>query len=359
MAPSFAGFPLLNRKDKRAIARGMMSIVRARGRPKLGGETTMLEWLKQQRQTQNAIDRFWRVVLVSALNEQLDRMDAAYGVAVFWKAFLSNSDGFVVGIPAVPLDALYSPAADCIQRGGGDVRMRCGAAELCVSDSELAAVRLDDGSLLKGDYYVAALPFDRFLRILPAGLREFDAFANIANLKVSPITSVHLWFERTVMTEPFLASLDQTIQWVFNKSRLCSESASRLGGQYLQVVISASHALTRQSQQDIINMCRKELCDLMPEAAEAKLMRAIVIRESAATFSPQPGCDRWRPAERTPLRNLFLAGDWTQTGWPATMEGAVRSGYRAAEAIFELERKPVQLVQPELPVSKLARWLKL
>jgi uncharacterized protein with NAD-binding domain and iron-sulfur cluster len=163
-----------------------------------------------------------------------------------------------------------------------------------------------------------------------------------------------LWFDRDVMTEPFLTSVDQTIQWVFNRNKLASTPGT---GQYLQVVISASHALAQYSQQDIINLCRKEVADLIPATREAKTTRAVVVRENAATFSPVPGSDRWRPTERTPIKNLLLAGDWTRTGWPATMEGAVRSGYRAAEAILELEGEPAELLQPDLPRSGLARWL--
>jgi squalene-associated FAD-dependent desaturase len=354
VVPSFAAFSLLGWRDKRAIARAMFRIIRARGRPKFSGQTTMLEWLKQNRQTRNAIDHFWRVVLVSALNEQLDRTDAAYGIALFWKAFLSNRDAFGMGIPAVPLETLYDSVADRIKQGGGSVHTRCGAAQFRISNERVDAVQLDDGNAMTADYYVAAIPFDRLLKIVPATLAKTDPFAKIAKLSVSPITSVHLWLDRPVMMEPFLASVDQTIQWVFNKSALGVEYPA---GQYLQIVISASHALAMHSQQDIISLCRTELAALLPATGSASLLRAVVIRENAATFSPGPGCDQWRPDARTAIRNLFLAGDWIQTGWPATMESAVRSGYQAAEAILESESKPVRVTRLELPVSRLARWL--
>jgi len=356
VATSFLAFPLLTWRDKRSIALAMFRIMRTRGRPEFTSETSMEAWLKQNGQTEYAIDHFWRVVLVSALNEELDRIDAAHGIAVFWKAFLSNRDAFGVGIPAVPLEVLYASVADRIQRADGEVRIRCGVSELCVSDGEVCALGLDDRSLLKGDYYLAAIPFDRLLKILPESFARIEPFANLARLTVSPITSVHVWLDRSIMKEPFIASVDQTIQWVFNKTKLNGSGSS---GQYLQVVISASRALAQQSQQEIIAMCRKELGDLIPESAEAKWIRATVIRENAATFSPEPGSDRLRPAARTPIRNFFLAGDWTQTGWPATMEGAVRSGYAAAEAILALEGKMIRLVRSELPVSRLASWLKL
>jgi uncharacterized protein with NAD-binding domain and iron-sulfur cluster len=201
---------------------------------------------------------------------------------------------------------------------------------------------------MTADYYISAVPFDRLLKMLPAGLRNQDPFGNFGKLKLSPITSVHLWLDRPVMADPFLTSVDQTIQWVFNKQV----------GQYIQVVISASHAFIARSQEEIIAICRKELADLIPATCEAELVRAVVVRENAATFAPEPGCDRWRPDARTPVRNLFLAGDWTRTGWPATMEGAVRSGYSAAEAILALEGKPVRLIRPDLPITRLVRWFK-
>jgi squalene-associated FAD-dependent desaturase len=353
---SFASFGLLTWKDKLSIARAMLVILRAGGKPRLAQNTSMLDWLKQTGQTQSAIDRFWRVVLVSALNEELDRTDAAYGIDVFWKAFISNRVGFAVGIPSVPLEALYDTAAARIKSVHGDVRTRCGVAELHVSNGSVEAVRLDDGSMLQAEYYVLAVPFDRVLKIIPPELQQSEPFANLRKLTVSPITSVHLWFEREVMTEPFLTSVDQTIQWVFNRSKLSSTSGP---GQYLQIVISASHGLAESSQQDIINLCRRELADLIPATREVKTTRAVVVRESAATFSPSPGSDNWRPTERTPIRNLLLAGDWTRTGWPATMEGAVRSGYRAAEAILRTEGEPTQLIQPDLHISGLAQWLGL
>ena len=140
--------------------------------------------------------------------------------------------------------------------------------------------------------------------------------------------------------------MDQTIQWIFNKR----------AGEYLQIVISASRSLSDLSQQDVVDVCLRELGELLPAVHKARLLRSVVIRENTATFSPEPGCDRWRPQTATSIRNLLLAGDFTQTGWPATMEGAVRSGYRAAEAILAMEGRRVSLVKPDLPPSGLARW---
>ncbi|HYR41632.1 MAG TPA: hydroxysqualene dehydroxylase HpnE, partial [Terriglobia bacterium] len=329
LALSFAAFPLLSFQDKYSIARAMLRILRGGGNPQISNGITMLEWLRREKQTPAAIDRFWRVVLVSALNEDLDRTEANYGVLVFWKAFLSNPAAFGMGVPAVPLADLYATCSERIERNGGDVRTRCSVAEVCVSGDSAVRVLLEGGGEVCGDYYVLAVPFDRLPKLLPAEIRGTSVFANLANLCVSPITGVHMWFDQPVMSEPFLTTVDQTIQWIFNRT-----------GQYVQIVISASRALSNRSQQEIVEICRRELDDLLPAAGKARLLRAVVIRESAATFSPAPGCDRWRPSQQTSIRNLFLAVDWTRTGWPATMESAVRSGYQAAEAILSMDGSP-------------------
>jgi len=355
LLPAFVIFPFLKWKDKHAIARAMLRIVSSGGRPRLPVPMSMLDWLKQQRQTKPAIDRFWRTVLVSALNEELVRIDAGYGIGVFWKAFLSNPKGFVVGIPSVALAELYASCTERIERNGGRVRTRCGVAELQIRSGRAIRVRLDEGSEVDADYCVAAVTFDRLLKILPEKLQGEQPFSSLRQLHVSPITSVHVWFDQTVMSEPFLTSMDQTIQWVFNKTKLHRQDVSQ-PGQYLQIVVSASYGLSGRPQQEIVDLCRQELAQLIPATREAKLLRSVVIRENAATFSPEPGCDSWRPQQRTAIRNLLLAGDWTQTGWPATMESAVRSGYQAAEAILAQEGRPARLVQRELPATGLARW---
>src|SRR5207245_1589483 len=162
------------------------------------------------------------------------------------------------------------------------------------------------------------------------------------------ITGVHFWFDRPVLDEPFVTLLDTTTQWIFNKTALYGGSGgdpkratdSSEGTQYLQLVISASYDLLQKSREEIIDLCLAEVCHALPKARDAQLLKATVIKEAAATFSPEPGVDRWRPGQSTAIPGLFLAGDWTQTGWPATMEGAVRSGYLAAEALLRSSGAP-------------------
>lgn len=367
LAPSFLRFPFLDWRDKRGIGDAMLRIARTGGRSPAQKTSeigqTMLDWLRKNGQTAVAIDRVWRVVLVSALDEELDRADAAYGRAVFWKAFLKNRRGYEVGIPTVPLGELYDGCREPIERRGGAVRTRAALRSLRVHDGRVAAAVLDDGSELAADYFLAAVPHTALLQLLgPETVANHPVFVNLKNLRTSPITGVHFWLDRAITSEPFIALLDRTTQWIFNKTLLSNrpeiKGQAQEPGQYLQLVISASYDLVERSRQEIMDLCWRELCEVLPAAREAKLLKSTVIKEVAATFSPAPGCDRWRPdagAARPVLSNLILAGDWTNTGWPSTMEGAVRSGYRAAEALLAAEGQPQPLVLPDLPAQGFAR----
>jgi uncharacterized protein with NAD-binding domain and iron-sulfur cluster len=201
---------------------------------------------------------------------------------------------------------------------------------------------------------VFAVPHETLAELLPAEAKELEpGLAHLKNIGVSPITGVHFWFDREVMREPFVTLLETNTQWIFNKTALygSGNGTEPSKGQYLQLVISASYGLLQKPRQEIIDLCLAEVRNALPRARDAKLLKATVIKEAAATFSPQPGVDQWRPIQQTKIRGMFLAGDWTKTGWPATMEGAVRSGYLAAEAVLNAAGMPKKLLQPDLPAD--------
>jgi zeta-carotene desaturase len=172
------------------------------------------------------------------------------------------------------------------------------------------------------------LPFERTGAAVPGLHLDLSGFEH------SPITGVHLWFDRPVMDIPYATLLDRTIQWAFNKDE----------GRYLQVVVSASRSLIEMGRQAVIDLAIRELAEFFPRVREAALVKAHVVKEVRATFSARTGLEEQRPPARTAIPNLFLAGDWTRTGWPATMEGAARSGYLAAEAVSEAAGKPERFV---------------
>jgi squalene-associated FAD-dependent desaturase len=369
MAGSFLSFSPLALKDKIGIARAFYSILASGGHPPEvdePGGISMLAWLERQKQTPAAIARFWRVVLVSALSEELHRIDARYGIDVFWKAVLSNKTGYRMGVPAVALGDLYDGCRVAIERKGGEVVLRSPLRGLRIENGKLLAVLFDQAREESADAFVLALPHAALSELLPESLKRSDtALGNLDKINDSPITGVHLWFDRQVMTEPFITLLDTTTQWIFNKTALFAglngADAPRASGkgQYLQLVISASYDLLQKPRQEIIDLCLEEVRHALPAARAAKLLKATVIKEAAATFSPQPGVDRWRPIQQTNIDGLFLAGDWTATGWPATMEGAVRSGYLAAEAVLRLHGTPKQFLQADLKPDGLAGlWAK-
>jgi predicted NAD/FAD-dependent oxidoreductase len=341
----------------------------------------LLDWLTAHRQTARTIDRFWGVVLVSALNETVDRLGFKYARKVFRDAFVRHRDGFVVHVPTVPLGRFYGDELrGWLTRHGVEVRENAGVRELqiqapnppapfpgkeggargrLVSSSppfpgeepgeglRLSGLTLRNGSSLSADWYVLAVSFDRVTDLLPGPLAANPYFAGVKHLEPSPITSVHLWFDRPVMPLPHAVLVDCLGQWVFNRG----ESAP--GEFYVQVVVSASRQLRDLGRDEIQRRILGELGRLFPEVRHAGLLRAKVVTEHAATFGPLPGVDRWRPPQASPVHNLVLAGDWTATGWPATMEGAVRSGYLAAEAILERCGRPERLVQPDLGQGRL------
>jgi zeta-carotene desaturase len=308
---SFLGLRFLSLADKLAIARAMLAIRREHSTRRDLDSITMLDWLREKRQPAAAIERFWRQVLVSAINEELDRMAAAHGFQVFWLGFLAHSDSYEMGLPAVPLADLYSAQVwSRFERVAIHLRAP-------VESVSRTGVRLSGGETRSAGYYVVCLPPERIAAVAP------ELQIDTAWVEYSPITGIHLWFDRPVTTLPHATLLDRTIQWMFNKHE----------GRYIQLVVSASRSLIKVPKPDVIDLALRELAEFFPAVREAKLERAHVVKELRATFSAKPGVEALRPGARTAAPNILLAGDWTRSGWPATMEGAVRSGYMAAEEI--------------------------
>jgi squalene-associated FAD-dependent desaturase len=304
-----------------------------------------LDWLEQHWQTPSTVQRFWGLVLVSALNESPDRIGLRYARKVFLDGFLRHRRGFEVELPTVPLGRLYGDELlDWLHRHGVELHLQTGGCRLVIENGHVQGLQLRrDEEVLQADWYVSAVPFDRLLDLLPDSVIEEHAyFSNLRHLETSPITSVHVWYDRPVLDLPHVVLIDGIGQWVFNRG------TNEAGESYLQVVVSAARQFRGLDRGEVESQVCGELARLFPRAAAAKVLRARVVTEHAATFSAVPGVDRWRPVQKSPLDNLFLAGDWTATGWPATMEGAVRSGYLAAEALLKQRGQKCCLVQPDL-----------
>jgi squalene-associated FAD-dependent desaturase len=315
--------------EKAAIAWGLLCLTREPA----DADGAFLVWLRHHAQPPRAIERFWNVVLVSALNEEPERIGLRYARKVLVDAFLSDRRGFEVQIPTVPLGKLYGDELHAwLDRHGVELRLGKGVRQLRLRERQVSAVDLISGEELTADWYVCAVPFDRLLGLLPSPLEELPYFANLRRLETSPITSIHLWYDRPITDLPHAVLIDCVGQWLFARG----ETAP--GEHYFQVVVSASRAFRGLGHDEVQRRIIAELTKVFPAARSARLLRSRAVTEHAATFSVVPGVDRWRPVQGSPIQNLLVAGDWTATGWPATMEGAVRSGYLAAETLVQRYR---------------------
>jgi zeta-carotene desaturase len=209
------------------------------------------------------------------------------------------------------------------------------------------------------DHAVMAVPFDALAKLLPQSPEAEPLRSQLARFETAPITAVHLWFDRPITELDHAILLDRTVQWMSNKSKILDPRSAgngqREAGNYIEAVVSASKSLVPMSRQEVIQLAVRELGDFFPAVRRATLLKAAVVKEVHATCVPSPGSEAARPGPVTVLPRVFLAGDWTATGWPSTMEGAVRSGYRAAEAVCRSLGNGTQFLVPELPASGLMR----
>jgi zeta-carotene desaturase len=401
-APSFLSFPFLDTKDKLVISRAIAALALTTQRDT---GKSFLRWCSDHGQTKNAIERFWKPILVSALSEDLDLISISYAAQVVRESMKSPAARHM-GVPNIPLTDLYNKAGDYIRARGGEIQFRNSLETFSPGPSKVQ-VRLAGREEGQGeaafDYLVVALPFNTVDRVLPETSEAASLRENLSHFESCPITGIHLWFDRQISDLDHAVLLDRTIQWMFHKSRLLASRGTQdraakdregkngegkdrtendrerhdqeghdfsravprslesgaLGPEapsYIELVVSASKSLIDKSRSEIVELALQEVREFFPAAREAKLVKSAVIKEVHATYSPRPGIDTHRPPQATEWPRVFLAGDWTSTGWPATMEGAVRSGYLAAEAVIRAAGVSApRFVSADLPASGLMR----
>jgi zeta-carotene desaturase len=359
-APSFLRFSFLNAADKLCIARALVPLTLTEQRDT--GQSFQ-HWLQEHGQTKQAVERFWRPILVSALSEELDLISISAAAQVVRESMKSPA-ARQMGVPTVPLTDLYNAAGDYIRARGGVLHFRQ-PVEIFAADSSRVRVcpkrrdeNREDQPEEPFDYLILALPFDNLDRILPDAPESAPIREKLSHFETAPITGIHLWFDRQISDLDHAVLLDRTIQWMFHKSRLQpirTQAASKTGS-YIELVVSSSKTLIDKSRTEIVDLALSEVREFFPAAREANLVKSTVIKELHATYSPRPGIDAHRPVAATAWSRVFLAGDWTATGWPATMEGAVRSGYLAAEALAHAaSRNDCRFLSPDLPATGLMR----
>ncbi|HSJ73502.1 MAG TPA: hydroxysqualene dehydroxylase HpnE [Miltoncostaeaceae bacterium] len=318
LGPSFAAYPHLSAAEKAAALRGLASLAAlSEGRRRAIDGVSFAEWLADHGQSPGAVRRFWDLIVLPTCNDRSDRVSAALAAFVFRRGFLQSSQGSAIGWSRVGLTRLVDPAArEFVAARGG--RVVTGTA---VSEVRPGAVTLADGATLGADAVVLALPPGR------AGAACPEALPADPGLGASPIVNVHVWYDRPVMDEPFTAVVDSAVQWIFNRTAMGGGDGS---AHHLAISISGAREEVEVPRPELAATMRAELEALLPRAREATALATAVVKEPHATFAQAPGQAARRPGVATPVPGVALAGAWTATGWPATMEGAVRSGIAAA-----------------------------
>lgn len=349
LGPSMVGFGALSLGERVAMSRAMSAMLRmGRGGRAALADVPFAQWLAEHRQPESLVSKLYDAILIGSLNEDPRKCSAAYAIQVFQDALLANSAGYVLGLPNCPLGKLYEPLP-C-----RDVRLGTRVAEIVFEPDAATGVKLQSGEFLPADAVVLATNHHAVQRWVPDELRGRDErFASLDRFESVPILGAHLWFDRPVLRESHAAFLQGPLQWLFRKDA---------EGKAVHGVISAAREWLDVPREKALERFETQIRETLPLAREAKLLRGVTVIEKRATFAPLPGIDRIRPAQAPPvggIENLYLAGDYTRTGWPATMEGAVRSGYLAAEAVLAGRGAPRRFVvddlAPQWPARMMAR----
>ncbi len=334
--------PLLSLRESNSLGLCCAAILRTDRA--VWDDRTFGAFLRGHGQSERVINRFWSPVVVSACNMEVDRVSAASALHVFQEGFLANRHAARIGVPSVPLVDLYERAEGLIASAGGRVFLGAGVERL-----DAVSAVTTGGERFEGDAVICAVPVERVNRVVDAGLAAGDPrFAPLEKFTHSPIVGVHLEFDRNVMgTMPHCVLVERATQWIFRKND---------AGTYVHAVISAADAWVALDEEEIARRVVADMHACMPDSRGAALVRARAVKEKLATFAPTPGLNAMRPGPVGPS-GVVLAGDYTDTGWPATMEGAARSGYAAAAAVLGKRREEV--VVRSLKVAVMSRLLGL
>ena len=331
LLPSFATYRHLSLADRARVARGVSAITRVSADRRADfDDVTFGDWLRRNGQSGRVIREFWDLIVVPALNCRSDDASAAQALFLFHEGFLASAESAAVGVPMAGLSELHAePAVRYIEARGGQIVARSAIESIDLRGGRVEAIVTAGGERLVFDGYVSALPPAQLLGVLPEYARAKPPFSWLSDIRTSPIVNLHLWFDRPVTGVDFAAFTGSDLQWVFNRTRIAGEEAR--GEEHLVLSQSAAARYLDLDKAQLLELLLPQLRSALPAAHAATLKRSVLIKEPDATFVPSPGLRR--PGAATPIENLFLAGAYTDTGWPATMESAVRSGVQAAGAV--------------------------
>jgi zeta-carotene desaturase len=350
LGPAMLRFSVLSWSERLALSRAMLALMRISPAEREAlGNTAFGDWLREHRQSPALVHKLYEPILIGALNDACERSSSKYAIQVLQESLLNHADGYVLGLPRCPLSQLYASLPI------DDLRLGTRVRRLQFNGSAASGVMLQNSEVLHGDAVVLATNHHTIGKWIPPELQARDRrFAMLDRLESMPILGAHLLFDRPVLRESHAALIDGPLQWLFRKDA---------DGCAVHGVISAAQDWVDRDRDECVQLFTNQLRQTLPMARDTRLIRSAIVVEKRATFVPSPGVDRWRPQQAPDARgiaNLFLAGDYTQTGWPATMEGAVRSGYLAAEAVLRLQGWQNRFIVPNLPQqwpSRLLEWI--
>jgi squalene-associated FAD-dependent desaturase len=354
--PSLLSAHAFNFADKMALARAFRAMMRTDVlRP---STETLGDWLRRHKQTEGAMNRFWRLVIASALNADIENIAVHYAAKVIRELFMNSAEAGSMGMSSVPLSELYAGAERFLSERGSRVLYNANVERMLWDEETSQWSVTTRAGTLESDYVVLALPFEamgKLISNLPAAEGAAELICQIELHEHWPLCSVHLWFDREITDLEHAVLLDREIHWLYNKGRL--QPWRKLKGSYVELVVSASKAFAALSREEAIAQSVRELAEFFPVVNGAKVEKAVLIKEVRATFGVPPGIDAARPDVVSPWPQLFLAGDWTNTGWPSTMESAARSGHLAAEALCRAMGELKRFLAPDLSPKGLMRIL--
>lgn len=328
---AFITYRHLSVMDKLGAIRGVVAAMLVnRSSPELD-TVSFYEWLRAHGQSDRTIDNLWNVIIEGTLNDNIRDVSAALGLMIIQDGLLKGRREINLGYPRAPLSqAIGEPSKTHLGKLGVRMMLGCSAHTIdAAADGHVQQVTTATGDVLSADAYVSAVPFWVLPGLIPEHLADKTPFNGITRLAASPIINVHLDYDQQVMASEFCYFLDNPLQWVFNDSRIRGGGGT---GQSLIVSISAAWGHIDLPRNELANQVAEEMRAAFPRARSARLLKSTVVKQRNATFRCTPGAQAHRPGPVTASPNLFLAGEWTDTGWPSTMEGAVISGYNAAQA---------------------------
>ena len=345
LAASFFKYGHLNFKEKIAICAALYKAKRTnRDNHEFEG-LLFVEWLSRNKQTPRAIEFFWNLIVMPILNDRVHHVSTRMALMAIQEGLLKSKHNADIGYPVTNLSPMMAKSVSgYFANQDSCLTFSTTVTGLKIRDGEIKSVELKNGIELDAQIVISAIPADSLLKILPRTSLSISYFKRLEGLQTSPIVNIHFWYDRKIMNSEFCVFVDNELQWVFNKNDNDPELSSDLNKvginrsnnivQHICISLSAAWEYIDQSKEDLIRKFMKEILLSFPVARQAHVIKAFVVKQRNATFRCLPGSGDIRPAGQTPYDNLFLAGDWTDTGWPSTMESAVRSGYNAAQAII-------------------------